>query len=200
MCEKGVKAGKIKSGYLDKPRSEVVQKLRWPHMYQNPRYVTAGLMFNQLTFPQFVGGECRTILHTNEAEELCGRLRILSKVAYLYEQCRNWDKVRSAYFAIISSIEEGDADWSSSFGHYDMMCPPVNETEHKEQKLKPRTTQKREFYCREYQKGECQLQNPHRACIKGLYELVEHFCFQCFKAKVGKQAHVPFMDECMQRK
>ena len=25
---------------------------------------------------------------------------------------------------MISSIEEGESSWDSSFGHYDMMCPP----------------------------------------------------------------------------
>ena len=47
---------RVKSGFLDKPKSEVLFKLRWPHMNQNPRYVTTGLHYNQLTFPQFVGG------------------------------------------------------------------------------------------------------------------------------------------------
>ena len=72
--------------------SHVMVKLRWPHMYQNPRYVIEALSFNQLTFAQFVGGECHTILRTGDSEEMYGRLRILSKVAYLFEQCRSWEK------------------------------------------------------------------------------------------------------------
>ena len=46
----------LRSGFLDKPRSQVVHKQRWPHMNQNPRYVTESLHFNSLSFPQFVGG------------------------------------------------------------------------------------------------------------------------------------------------
>ena len=72
-----------------------------------------------------MGGECHTILRTGGSEEMYGRLRILSKVAYLFEQCRSWEKARAAYFAIISSIDEGEATWTSSFGHCDIMCPPV---------------------------------------------------------------------------
>ena len=47
---------KLHSGFLDKPRSQVLIKLLWPHMNQNPRYVTSSLTFNQLNFAQFVGG------------------------------------------------------------------------------------------------------------------------------------------------
>ena len=118
----------LRSGFLDKPRSTVMVKHKWPHMNQNSRYVTEALTFNQLTFPQFVGGECRTILKSTDSSEVNGRLRILSKVAYLFEQCRNWDRARSTYFAIISSIEEGKADWGSSFEHYDLMCPIVTDS------------------------------------------------------------------------
>ena len=50
------KSKKIKSGFLDKPKSQVIQKLRWPHMNQNHRYVTTSLGFNELSFSQFVGG------------------------------------------------------------------------------------------------------------------------------------------------
>ena len=52
----------LKSGFLDKPGSQVLFRQKWLHMNQNPRYVTEALAFNQLSFPQFVGGKCRTIL------------------------------------------------------------------------------------------------------------------------------------------
>ena len=113
----------VKSGFLDKPRSSVLVKHRWPHMNQDPRYVTKSLSFNQLNFAQFVGGECRTISRTSEPKEHFGRLKILAKVAYLYDVCKNWEKARSVYFAIVSNIEEGETTWSSALGHYDVMCP-----------------------------------------------------------------------------
>ena len=80
---------KLKSGFLDKPKSQVLVKLLWLHMNQNPRYVTSSLTFNQLNFCQFVGGECRTILKTTSEEEVLGRLKILSKVEYLFDQCKD---------------------------------------------------------------------------------------------------------------
>ena len=81
-----------KSGFLDKQCTKVMFKLTWPHMSQNPRYVPEPRSFNQLSFAQFVGGECRTILKTEQAQEVTGRLKILSKIAYLYEQCKSWDR------------------------------------------------------------------------------------------------------------
>ena len=69
----GTRVGeKLISGFLDEPRSNVIMKLKWPHMNWNPRYVTTALTFNQLSFQQFVGGEA-TILKTNDAEECYGR-------------------------------------------------------------------------------------------------------------------------------
>ena len=174
-------------------------------MNQNPRYVTSPLMFNQLNFYQFVGGEICTILRTDEETEYLGRLRLLSKIAYLYDQCKDWEKARNVYFAVVSSIEEGESEWSYSFGHYDMMCPPKSEenTYNQRGEIKThslRTKIKKEFYCRDFQKGECTLQSPHKSWIKNTYENVEHFCLQCYKAKLGKNIHVPGSDECVNRK
>ena len=197
------KKDRRKSGFLEKPRSNVIVRLKWPHMNQNPRYVTSPLTFNQLNFLQFVGGECRTILKTADGEELYGRLTIFSKIAYLYDQCKSWEKARAAYFAIIGSIEEGEANWNSSWGHYDMMCPPTPLMEEKAEKNKNKTsntTPKRDLFCRDFQKGECSMQAPHRLWIKNQYEQVEHFCLPCHKAKLGKLGHVPNSEECSQRK
>ena len=178
-------------------------KHMWPHMNQNPRYVTTSLTFNQLNFCQFVGGKCHTILKTEDNDELFGRLRILSKIAYLFDQCKDWEKARSAYFAILSSIEEGEAYWSSSFGHYDVMCPPKHEDVHSklEQKTGPKFRQRqKEFFCREFQKGNCHQSPPHKAWIKNSYENVEHFCATCHCAKLGKLQHSPGSDDCVQKK
>ena len=134
-------------------------------MNQNPRYVTSSLSFNELNFQQFVGGECRTILRTTDVTEILGRLRILSKVSYLYYQCKSWDRARSAYFAILSSIEEGEALWNSNFGHYDMMCPAPQDMKYDKGIVKPKVSVKKEFFCREFQKGECTLNPPHKSWI-----------------------------------
>ena len=188
---------RLRSGFLDKPMSQVVTKMRWPHMNQNPRYVTSNLMFNQLNFCQFVGGECRTIQKTLNETELMGRLRVLSKVAYMYDQCKDWEKARGAYFAILSSIEEGEATWDSTFGHYDIMCPPRWEEPPTSSGYKPDMKSskpkqlggKKEFFCRDFQKNECTMQAPHKAWIRNSYEMVDHFCATCFKNKCGKLPH-----------
>ena len=195
------KLSELKSGFLDKPMSQVVVKHKWPHMNQNPRYITEALTFHQLSFPQFVRGECRTIMKTDNMNELYGRLRILSKVAYLYDQCKSWDRARSVYFAIISSIEEGEAGWNGSFGHYDLMCvPPLEQkSEKSDQKppiVRPKQPQKRDYFCKEFQKGECMLTAPHKAWIRNTYESVDHFCMQCMRAKLGKLNHIPGSEQC----
>ena len=172
-------------------------------MNQNPRYVTEPLTFNQLNFAQFVGGEARTIVKTTDPVEIFGRLRVLSKVAYLKDQCKSWDKARAVYFAIVSSIEEGEATWNSSFAHYDLMCPAVPEKVRSDTKFATnfgrKQTQKRDLYCREFQKGECNVQPPHKSWIRNNYEMVEHFCFPCYKEKMGKVAHVPGSERRIQK-
>ena len=195
----------LRSGVLEKPRSQVMLKLKWPHMNQNPRYVTAPLTFNELTFSQFVGGECRTIIKADNPDEIFGRLKILSKIAYLHEQCRSWDKAHVAYFAILSSIEEAEADWNSSFGLYDMMCPPPLEMEtqkpYQKQPPRPRNTvPKKDFFCQEFQRGECNITDPHQAWIKNGFEQVEHFCAQCYRARQGKMHHIPGSEACTSKK
>ena len=197
---RGKKSKKIKSGFLDKPKSHVIKKLRWPHMNQNHRYVTSSLGFNELTFNQFVGGECRTIARTSCPEERLGRLRILSKVAYLFEQCKNWDKARGVYYAIVSSIEEGDMSWDSNMAQFDLMCPPYIPEKSEQQRgavKVNKVSQKKEFFCRDFQKGECSQAPPHRAWVRSSFEIVEHFCAQCYKAKLGKLMHAPGQENCM---
>ena len=115
-------------------------------------------------------------------------------------------KARAAYFAIISSIEEGEATWTSSFGHCDIMYPPVgvmgndpDSTKVPKVPVSHRVVCK-DYYCREYQKGECVLSDPHKAWIKNGYEQVEHFCSACFRAKLGKQPHMPMSDNCAMKK
>ena len=195
---------KLQSGYLEKPRSQVMIRLTWPHMNQNPRYITISLTFNDLTFNQFVGGKCRTIMRSTDMTEMRGRLRILSKVAYLNEQSRSWEKARAAYFAIISSIEEGEADWDSSFGHYGVMCPPrieITQPKTSRAATKPRSTvQKCDFFCKEYQRGECTQHDPHQAWIRNGYEQVEHYCVQCYRNRLGKLNHIPGADQCSSKK
>ena len=141
-----------------------------------------------------MGGECRTIACTINEQELQGRLLVLSKVAYLFNQCTSWDRARSVYFAIVGSIEEGEADWGSSFGHYDLMClAPVYDSK-TEQKLDRgsqlgKNRYKKGIIFAEFQKGECTLNPPHKAWLRNNYEMVEHFCTVCYHAKLGKLDH-----------
>ena len=125
----------------------------------------------------------------------------MSKVSYLHEQSKSWDRARGVYYAILSSIEEGDLEWDSSLAQFDLMCPPVLEkTEGKQVSRTNKTVVKKEFFCKEFQKGECLLQAPHRAWIRSSFESVEHFCHLCFKAKLGKLPHNPMNEQCTSKK
>ena len=196
----------VKSGFLEKPRSKVMFRHKWPHMNQDPRYVTQFLMFDELNFPQFVGGECRTILWTSDQSEITGRLRVLSKIAYLFNQCGSWDRARATYFAIVGSIEEGEATWSDSFNNFDLMCLATNDSSSKSDnrgqyvQRNVRNQTKRDFFCRDFQKGECSQVAPHKSWIRSNNEWVEHFCAACFRAKLGKLSHIPGSnDQCMKK-
>ena len=194
--------GIVKSGFLGKPRSSVLVKQCWPHMNQDPRYVTQPLSFNQLNFAQFVGGECRTIMRTKNETEIYGRLRVLSKISYLYDVCGSWERAKVTYFAILGSIEEGEANWTSSFSHYDLMCPPpvIESFRQGGGTSKGCTPSKKDFFCKDFQKGECSQVAPHKMWIRNSMENVEHFCANCFQAKMGKIQHVPGSTESCVKK
>ena len=188
---------RVRSGFLDKPRLSVLVKQRCPHMNQDMRYVTEPLTFNQLNFSQFVGSECRTILRTCDQQEREGRLQVLSKTAYLYNQCGNWGRAMATYFAIVGSIEEGEATWSSSFGHYDLMCPPAvreGRSENREEtgwgahNSETEGGPRRDFFCKDFGRNECTQQAPHRAWIVNKFQIQDGGTLLCtvLEGQVGQ--------------
>ena len=115
----------------------------------------------------------------------------LSRIAYLKDKCKSWEKAKTMYFSILMSIEEAKANWTSSFVHYDMICPaPVEGKETKENKTDGHNKKKhKEFYCKAYQKGECNLVAPHKAYVAAKQETVLHICRVCFQK--GDKAGLP---------
>ena len=75
--------------------------------------------------------------------------------------------VRGIYTAIIESIESGEVQWQSNFSHYDVLIPKAGKTSQGQNSGKSDQVDKNqtkrmekilEWYCRDYQKGECNLQ------------------------------------------
>lgn len=168
---------KIKSGMYDKVADDVIVKLKWPHKRLSKVWVPDRVQPNQLTFEQVVAGEIAIILRSTDPDEVRGRLHILQKLAYWNMQAQGWHRVRDIYMAILHSIEEGEASFSSSFAEYDQVFPVKGLGKTKN------TTAKRDgtFWCRDYNKGSCQLESGHKAQVAGAERVVQHICVNCWK-------------------
>ena len=180
-----------KSGRLDKPSTDVKTRLSWPHMFQNKRYVTKGLLFDELSFEQLVGGEARIMLGLQDKEQMFGRLRVLECCAYWLDRSKDWTLVRGIYTAIMESIERGDENWASDFYHYDALVARAKSNWDKHDKGKVAQTKKAfEYYCREYNRGECTLSAPHKAWVKGENRKVLHCCAACLRKDKEIRSHM----------
>ena len=181
-----------KSGRLDKPSTNVKRRLEWPHMHQNKRYITKAMMFEELPFELFVGGEVRIILNCDRTQAY-GRLRVLEQCAYWLDKCKDWGQVRSIYTAIIESLETGEADWGSEYYHYDSLLVKAQKIPEKD---KPKAKKGFEYFCREYNRGECTITAPHRAWVKGEMRKVLHCCASCLRKEKEVRPHPQTDSKC----
>lgn len=106
---------KLKSGMYDRVADDVVMKLKWLHKKLSKSWVPERLQMHQLSFKQVVAGEIAIITRSTNPEEVRCRLHILQKLAYWNMQGQGWPRVRDIYCAILHSIEEGEANWQSTF-------------------------------------------------------------------------------------
>ena len=107
----------------DKVNTDIIQKVKWPHKGLEYQYCAKGAEFQKLTFPQYVAGETKLIALEQDVDQYQGRLRIMNKVAYAYDDTGNWPACRSYYAAIIVAIERGEELWTSNFRRFDHMLP-----------------------------------------------------------------------------
>lgn len=178
---------KLKSGMYDKIADDVVMKLKWPHKRLDPRWVTPRPLVHQLSFEQVVAGEVSIIMRSTDDEEVRGRLHILRKLAYWNMQGEGWPRLREIYISILHSLEEGEAQWDSSFDHYDMAFPVRHTPAPRGGK---RAETKRDvFWCKDYNKSTCSLESGHKAMVAGKDRVVSHICAVCWKQ--GKKEKHP---------
>lgn len=190
----GEKKHKLKSGMYAKVADDIVKQLKWPHKRLSTRWVPTRLQMNQLTFEQVVAGELAIIQKSTDPEEVRSRIHILQKVAYWNMQSEGWSRVREVYMSILHSIEEGDANFKSSFDEFDPMFPIKRQLNTNKKPSTKRDT----YWCRAYNRGLCTEESPHKASIAGVERQVQHICANCWK--VGKKERHPENDAACPQK
>ena len=184
----GMESGTVKSGKYVKSHIKLKKQEQWPHLNVMRKYVKR-TSFEQLDFETFVAGESRTILLMGNDKEARARLGLLCKVAHWLCRSRDWVQIRGLYEAILESIELGEEDWFSDFSHYEMMV-----TCYKGEKIteKKRPEKLEIYWCKPYQKGNCNEKSPHMMSLRPDEPPVPviHCCAICLQ-KDGKRMEHP---------
>lgn len=185
------KKTKVKSGMYDKIADDVVMKLKWLHKKLDSRWVSPRPLVHQMLFEHVVAGEIAVIMRSDNPEEVRCRLHILQKLAYWNLQGEGWPRVREIYVGILQSLEEGEAQWTSTFDQYDM----VFSIRQKDSKSKPASKpgpRPDTYWCRDYNRTTCSLESGHKALVAGKEQVVSHICVVCWKN--GKREKHPETD------
>lgn len=185
---------KLKSGMYAKVADDVVRQLKWPHKKLATRWVPNKLQMNQLTFEQVVAGELAIIQRSLDPEEVRSRIHILQKIAYWNMQGEGWPRVHEVYMSILHAIEEGEANFKSSFDEYDPMFPVKRYSSQHKKGANKRDS----FWCRAYNRGQCSEDSPHKATVAGTERTVLHICASCWK-QGRKEKHAETDPACPQK-
>ena len=162
---------KLKSGKFVKTNIDIKKQEQWPHVNVLRKY-TKKAMFDNMDFEMFVAGETRVICNMKRGEDREGRLTLLCKLAYWLCKSKDWTLVRGLYEGIIESVELREADWSDDFGHYETMIPPAGwcqnmDNRRENEGVRPPKERKTEYYwCKAYQKNNCNDRSPHMAVLR----------------------------------
>ena len=198
MCSVAEKP-KLKSGTYAKSNINIKVQEQWPHMNVLRKYCKR-TTFEQLEFDAFVAGEIKIILGLNSVAEMRGRLDFLLKISHWLCRSKDWPLVKGLYEAVLESIEMGEETWFSDFSHYGSMVPGVAKQDNRGE-VKLRSKEKTEvFWCKMYQRINCQETSPHMAQVKPDEPLVPviHCCALCLQ-RDGKRNDHP-ESECPTRK
>ena len=98
------------------------------------------------------------------------------------------------YEAIIESIEMGEEEWTSDFSHYETMIPL---TRGEIRKDKDRSNEL--YWCKPYQKGQCNEISPHMALLRPDDPPVPvlHICAHCWIKEHCRAEHAE--SECSKK-
>lgn len=195
---------KLRSGFLDKPDTDVHMKVLVPHMAQNRCFVHRPTTFEKLTFECFVAGEARIIEKCSDPIEMLGRLRLLQRVCYWRAGGAQWTKVRSMYQAILRMIEDQEMPWLLPLYQfdplmnidYDLIINPNKEFPKKPKWKRNDSEVNDNWFCKDFNRSECAEHPPHPVMFKGIEKMAHHICARCWKEKRERQHHPESSSEC----
>lgn len=205
---------KVKSGKYVKENVALKKQEAWPHMGVLKKYARR-VPFDQLDFERFVAGESRIILSMRSDEDRTGRLKLMSLMAHWMCRCRDWPLLRNLYDGIVESIEMGEETWTSDFSHYETMIPKGPSTEKEKDKEREKVVDKKfdlkadskptkleVYWCKEYQKGECNQTSPHMSQLKADEKPVPvlHICAACWQKNCKRKEHPETDTSCPTKK
>ena len=173
-------------------------------------HVRNPIKFDDLDLRLFVSGEINIIdRHNISMVERNGRMQLLKQILYLagyYE----WRGILQFYATIIHQIEMGIKAWDSDFTEErSLVLLPyalASRTTERQASVGKRSTSSsgksfdssdRPWFCRSYQKGDCNKSAPHRGYIQGRGSVtVSHFCAKCFIVDKKQLQHPEFSETC----
>ena len=188
-----------RSGMYDKINSSVKNKVVWAHSGLDYQYRARGLEFNKLSFSQYVAGETKIIAYCDDEDESQGRLRILNKIAYAYDETNNWIACREYYAAVLVAIEMQEEEWNSNFRRFELMLPRkiVTGKNKNKSEVEPKKRVPEVVFCKDFNKGSCVHGGAHYGKYKDENKVwLHHYCAKCLLKNKERRTHSENSDEC----
>jgi len=189
---KPVQVSPAPSGIHGTGTDRVVNPQRWAQTALDADYgMETGTTFTQLDFRKLVSGELSILTDKDTGpNEKEGRLRLLKLLTFLLS-AHPFATVQKVYAAIFRQIELGRLDWDSDFQsvvQYVLLANvqrPQYPSNNKGQGQKPagraegNRNQPLVWFCSDYQRNNCQLQDPHDGMVNGKLVSMQHICATC---------------------
>ena len=181
---------KLRSGMIANPVDNIKTQEIWPHYNLNFGYIVKKVEFPTLTYEQYIAGECKTMLNSNDPNEVRGRLNLLIRISYLKQKGFTWPNLRELYAAIVGHIERHESTWISDWRDIeDMVLDTVRQGDPTSGAA---TRQKKTevWFCRNFNRQEgCQLPSPHEANVGKRRRQVRHICAKCWSVDHEARNH-----------
>ena len=200
------KASKTASGLHDTNKTYVRQRQKCPHASLQPEFLgrDKAPSFDDLNLPLFVAGELEIILNgKRSSQEVVSRLELLKKTAYRAD-FMEFSTLRDIHCAVLRKIENGYAKWDSDFSAVERQVLESRLARGELKSVKKKKFEKgdrssdKKWYCRFFNKGECEHSEfSHKAILYGEERHVYHFCSTCWNMGKGEQLrHSAESDDC----
>ena len=206
LTEGEARAGKVKSGILDRATSNIQVKQVWPQQNLGEDWADEDVEFKQMKFEHLVAGETRTIETCTDPAQILGRLRLLRRISYLKLRGYEWHLIRKMYAAILTSIETKEYSWESNFDRFETILYRKAWGEHKshsgdKHSDRDRDSGGRKRFCRDYNRPEgCPKNSPHIVWMgtgpTAVKKSVYHFCAACLIRDRQQREHPKGHPDC----